>query len=296
MKNNPINVFIIDDEFPKIPEFIRSGVYNSAVSTDDLYHLAIESEWSHLVHLQNLIKDIVTSQASKEGLIELTGFSSPTIALTHIGKGVIPDVIIYDWEYPNAPVHSLNSRRWLKELLETTESFVFVYSKMRDQLPQYLNISELTQHSNRFQLFLKGGKLKDSFSAEEFIYQYIIGAATNKGQIKINGIEVEFTSNDFLKNASDLLYLQRILGKKYILDKLSNVDFSLNNASVEKILNDSERYLFFNESENILYDPEIAEGRLDPNSIVKMSYLEVAKKFSLRTLESVLERGIVPII
>lgn len=297
MKNKPIQVFLVDDEFPKPEHLRKEGVFNSGISTEVLYRLAVDEEWSaNLLYLQQLIKDVVSSQACKEGLVELVGFSSPTQALFAIENGLIPDVMVYDWEYPNASILSSNSKNWLLEILGKTEVFVFVYSKMRDQLPRFLNTQEFAQYSNRFQLFLKGGGIKLSFSAEEFILQYIIGSATKSGHVKINGIEIEFTSNDYLKSASDILYLQRILGSQYVLDELQKVHFSIDEASIEKILNDSEGFIFFNEEKGILVSPNEPTIIEKLNPCTKISYLEVVKRYSIEALENTLERGVLPII
>ncbi|WP_407500785.1 hypothetical protein [Elizabethkingia anophelis] len=299
MKNKPINVFLLDDEFPIDDEFRRKGIYNTAISTDDLYHLAVNREWNHLIDLQQLIKDLVSSQPCKEGLINLVGFNTPTLALHEIQKGeLIPDIVIYDWEYPNAPIYNNNSTIWLLEILNRTKAFIFVYSKRRNELPKFLNQSDFTPHSNRFQLLLKGGGINASFTAEELILQYIIGTATNSGKIKIDGIEVEFTSNDYLEKASDILYLQRILGNQYVLDELKNIDFSINTAGVEKILNDSQGYLYFLSEKNLLISPEELSliQKYGEDNLQKITYLDVVKKYSLYTLEDVLEKGIAPII
>lgn len=298
MKNKPIIVFLIDDEFPKDPEFRSKGIYNSGISTDDLYHLAVNCEWEHhLKELQQLIKDIVSNPVCKEeGHIELMGFGSPTQALTAIQKGIVPNVIVYDWEYLNAPIYNTNSKDWLLEILnKAKDSFVFVYSKVRDKIPQYLNTLEFAKYSHRFQLFLKGGKIKSSFSAEEFILQYIIGSASNSGNIKIDGIPIEFAANNYLTSASDILYLQRILGNQYVLDKLNNVDFLINEASVEKILNDSKGFLFYNENKGILISPNENYDMEKFEPYVRLNYLEVIKKFSINQLEDTLERGVLPV-
>lgn len=299
MKNKPINVFLLDDEFPIDDEFRRKGVYNTAISTDDLYHLAVNREWNHLIDLQQLIKDLVSSQPCKEGLINLVGFSTPTLALSEIQKGeLIPDIVIYDWEYLNAPIYSTNSTTWLLEILNKTEAFVFIYSKRRDELPRFLNHTDFIPFSPRFQLLLKGGGINASFTAEELILQYIIGAATNSGKIKIDGIEIEFTSNDYLEKASDILYLQRILGNQYVLDELKNINFSINTAGVEKILNDSHGYLYFLPNKNLLINPEEKSliQKYGENNLQKILYLDIIKRYSLYTLEDVLEKGVAPVI
>ena len=227
MKNKPTKVFLVDDEFPIIEEFRQRGVYNSPISGQDLYHLAINSTWHHLTDLQQLIKDIFINQVYKKGLIKLSGLNTPTKVLSEIDDGNLPDIVIYDWEYPDAPIHSLKSKEWLLEILRKTDAFVFVYSKMRDEIPRFLNTTEFTEFSPRFQLFLKGGKIKFSFSAEEFILQYIIGSGSKSGRIKIDGIDIEFIANNYLSSASDILYLQRILGNQYVLDELNKINSSI---------------------------------------------------------------------
>ena len=295
MKNKSTKVFLVDDEFPMIDEFRQRGVYNSPISGQDLYHLAVNSSWNHLIVLQQLIKDIFSNQVCKEGLVELSGLNTPTKVLSEIEKGNSPDIVIYDWEYPDAPIHSLKSKEWLLEILRRTDAFVFVYSKMRDEIPRFLNTSEFAEFSPRFQLFLKGGKIKSSFSAEEFILQYVIGAASKSGKIKIDGIDIEFTANNYLSSASDILYLQRILGNQYVLDELSKINFSIDGASVEKILNDSKGFLYYNEEKQILISPHENYDMKKFEPYVELNYLEVVKKFSINQLEDTLERGVLPV-
>lgn len=285
----------MDDEFPIIDEFRQRGVYNSPISGQNLYHLAVNSSWNHLIDLQQLIKDIFSNQVCKEGLVELFGLNTPTKVLSEIERGNSPDIIIYDWEYPDAPIHSLKSKEWLLEILKTTDAFVFVYSKMRNEIPQFLNTVEFSEFSPRFQLFLKGGKVKSSFSAEEFILQYVIGAASKSGKIKIDGIEIEFTENNYLSSASDILYLQRILGKQYVLDELNKINFSIDEASVEKILNDSKGIIYYNEEMKILINPKVNYDTKKIQPYLELSYLDVVKKFSINQLEDTLERGILPV-
>lgn len=286
------NIFLLDDEFPKIAEFIDNNVYQKAISADNLYHLALNENWKSLNHLQQLIKDLITSEPFKSGMISLLGYSEPEFALQDIESGNKPDVVIYDWQY-GVEINNIRSQNWLLEILEKTEAFVFIYSQIESILPQFLNRENVSKYSNRFQLFLKGGKNLQSFSTEEFIFQYIISSVSKTGKIKINGIEIEFTANDYLSNASDILYLQRILGHQYLLDQLNKIDFSIDTASVEKILNDSNGFLLVNKEKGYLIFPEnrlIQDKKLD--FLEKISYLDVVKQYSLSILETVLERGI----
>ncbi len=293
MKTKPaITVFIIDDEFPKPQEFREKGIYNSAISMENLYHLAVNSEWQHhLSYLQQLIKDIYTSESRVQGYIELVGFSTPTQALKEIELGHTPNVVIYDWEYLNSPAYSQNSSEWLLNILLVPDVFVFVYSNLKAELPKFINHSNLKSHFSSFQLFAKGGQIQSSFNSEEFIFQHIIGLATDRGEIKINGIKIEFTKNKYLQSASDLLYLQRILGSEYVLEELSKIEFRVNELGVEKMLNDSKGYLLFSEKKNILLIPSENNNRRDLDPLIKLSYTEVINRFSLSILEDTITRG-----
>lgn len=284
-------VFIIDDEFPKPPEFREKGVYNSAISMENLYHLAVNSEWQHLSYLQQLIKDIYTSESRMQGYIDLIGFSTPTQAIKEIESGFLPNVVIYDWEYLNSPAYSQNSSDWLLKILLVPNVYVFVYSNLKDQLPKYLNHSNLNTHFSSFQFFAKGGQIPSSYKAEEFIFQHIIGLATDRGEIKINGIKIEFTKNSYLKSASDILYLQRILGSEHVLNELAKIEFRVNELGVEKMLNDSKGYLLFSEKKNILLTPSENNNRQELEPLSKLSYAEVINKFSISILEDTIIRG-----
>ncbi len=293
MKIKPINVFILDDEFPKTAKFREEGIYNTAISKDNLYTLAVDNDWNDLIDLQQLIKDVITSEECIKGDIDLFGFNSPTQALTSIRKGLSPDIIIYDWEYTNAPAYSQNAQIWLLEMLEITSAFIFVYSKRAEDIQKILNEKKFYNFINRFQLFLKGHKIKSSFSSEEFILQYIISTATNSGNIKINGLTIKFQTNGYLDKPSDLLFLQRILGSQYVMEELNNVNLIINEASIEKILNDSEQFLFINRNKGYLITPHntLLTGK-DIQGLEKISYLNVIKEFSPEQLEDALEKGI----
>jgi hypothetical protein len=73
---------------------------------------------------------------------------------------------------------------------------------------------------------------------------------------------------------------------------LNKINFSIDTASIEKLLNDSNGFLLYNEEKGILISPENVTlvDKLKP--LKEMKYLEVIKKFSLLKLEEVLERGV----
>lgn len=290
MTKHSINIFLLDDEFPVFKDFIEKGIYNEAISAENLYHLAITQDWKTLSYLQQLIKDIVTSKPCTDGLINLFGFTRPPQALSSIDDGLMPDVIIYDWEYG---MPGIDSQNWLLEILASSTAFVFVYSKVRNDIPAFLNKKEFQPYANRFQLFLKGSTTHSIFTSEEFIFQYIIGKATSSGKIKIQGFDVEFTSNDYLSEASDLLHLERLLGKLYLLEEFKKLDFDLNQKTIEKILEDSDKYIFLSEEKKLLISPDETALLSKLTDVTKISYKDAAKQYSIQQLNETLEKGLV---
>lgn len=290
MKNEIKNIFLLDDEFPKIAEFISRGVYGQAINSDDLYHLALYENWGSLHYLKELIKDIVTSEPYKQGLINLIGYLNPELALSDIENGVTPHVIIYDWQY--GQINDLYSQKWLMELIEKSKAFIFVYSQIGETLPQYLNKKEFNQHSNRFQLFLKGSKTNSIFYSEEFILQFILMEVVESGKLKIHGFDIEFSQNNYLKQASDILYLERIFGRLNLLEEIKKVQFSLNNETIGKILDSTNEFLYYSEEKKVLISPDNKSTIDKIQSLQKISFKQVADKFSIQKLEEALERGI----
>jgi len=289
--NSVINVFLIDDEFPVNPEFVEREIYNRAISSDELYHLSISENWGALHFLQELIKNIVVSEPCKNELINLNGFKNPTIALDAIQEGLVPDIVIYDWEYGMS--NPIESQTLLLDILKgAPNTFVFVYSKVRNEISQFLNKAIFNPFAKRLQLFLKGSTTHSVFSSEEFILQYILGKVTDNVKIKIQGFDVDFTPNAFLKKASDILYLERIVGRMYLLEELKKIQFDINNYTVENLLNESLGHVFFHEEKGLLINPDEIAIVSKIESLVELSYADVAKKYSIAKLEETIEKGI----
>lgn len=285
-----MDIFLIDDEFPKIPEFADASIYDSGINSENLYHLAVTQTWKGLQYLQQLIKDLITSKPYQANKIRITGYTKPTQCLFDIEAGLKPEVVIYDWEYgmPNPT----ESQQWLLDILNSTEAFVFVYSKVRDELPPFLNKKVFDTYSKRFQLFKKGSTDHSIFSSEEFIFQYILGKIVKSGKIKIQGFDIEFTANSYLKNASDILYLERIFGRIELLEQLKKNHFNINDTTIEKILSEAAGYLFFNESKGILICPDESSLIEKFQPLKEISFVDVAKHYSIFKLEETLEKGI----
>lgn len=288
-KTKPISVYLIDDEFPKTEKFVSDGVYNSAITADNLYHLAITEDWKSQHFLQQLIKDIISSKPNNEGMVKLLGFTIPTQALSFVDDGDNPDLIIYDWEY-NVPKPG-ESQEWLLELFAKTQAVVFVYSQVRDTLPEFLNKNVFDAFANRFQLFLKGSSDNYIYSSEEFILQYILSKVSSNYLIKLQGIEVRFSENGYLEGPKDILFLERILGRNFILEQLKDLDFSITQENIEKLLEKSNGRVLFEENKKILVteDSTLLIRKFNPQQ--ELSYLEVLKRFGLFALKEVVESG-----
>ena len=284
------NVFILDDEFPKNDKFVEADKYSSAISADDLYQLAVTENWKSLKKLQQLVKNIRDSSEYLAGNIQLSGYSNPEFALNSIDEGVKPDILIYDWQY-GSELNNMTSKDWLLEIFERTSAFVFVYSAIEPHLSRILNENIFDKYRDRLQLFLKGGEIPQSFTSEEFIYQYIVNSVSNNISFHINGVKIDFKANNYLAHASDILYLQRILGSGYFLNELSKIGFEVNDVGVERILDDTHKFIYFDSERKILIDPKELESRSVNPKYDKLSFADVIRNFSLEVLEDTLDRG-----
>lgn len=293
MKNETITVFLIDDEFPANQDMVNKGVFESGISSENLYNLTKIEKWRGLHFLQNLIINIVESKEFKNELINLVGYKNPSIALDAIEKGVLPNVVIYDWEYgmPN-PVESQN---FLLEILKLVpNTFVFVYSKVRDEIPQFLNKSIFDAYARQFQLFRKDDVDNSIFSSEEFILQYLLTRVSNNPTIFIGGKKLNFLENGYLSKPNDILHIENLLGKQTLISKLQMID-SFTNESIEQLLNDDSQYFLFDKTTNYLIASDATHFIEKFQPSVKMTLLDVIKQFGLKKLNTVLESGITKI-
>ena len=131
-------LFILDDNIPKIPEFVEQSLYDTKMDAVSLSHLVSIDEWKGQHNLKQLTSYILNSEHSQSGALETWGFTHPSICLDEIEAGILPDVIVYDWEYGTES----NKERsdWLIEILKLTNAFVFVYSMFRNIIPPFLNL------------------------------------------------------------------------------------------------------------------------------------------------------------
>jgi hypothetical protein len=285
-----ITLFILDDNIYKSQEFVEQSIYDSKIDSKLLLQLADSYEWKGQHNLQQLTSEILKSEHSRSGDLITFGFTHPSICLDEIDKGLSPDVVIFDWEYGSES--NKESSNWLTEILNSTDAFIFVYSMVRDEIPPFLNKHEFDKYANRFQLLLKGNDRSSIFTSEEFIVQYILSRVSNNNQIKLHGLTIDFHENGYLKNPSDILHLENIFGTTFLIQQLKNQNLSISNETIEKIVENANGKLLFDEKGNFLITPDstLLIDKFKPEG--EISYLETLKKYGLKALQEVLETGL----
>lgn len=291
--NKNISLFIIDDDIPMPLEFIAQSVDQSKITAEQL-KTAVTSQWKGDHNLRKLISDLTDSEAAKLGSLEIFGFRHPELAIQEIGEGLVPDVIIYDWEYGSESYQK--SKEWLLDLLQTTNAFIFVYSDNKYKLPPFLNKEEFTEFAPRFQLFLKGNATDYVFSSEDFLYQYILSRINKNTNIKIQSVDVKFESNGYLKEPADILYLESIFGREKLLEEIGKVGNKISEKSIETMVEDIHGELLFNRERGFLVDPNNQAFVETFKPTEKISFQQVLREFGLESLREVCDIGFVRIL
>ena len=290
MMNEKKTLFILDDSIPIIPEFIEKGIYANAIKRDKLLLLVRSGDWKGESSLQHLILDFLSHNYTQTGQLELYGYSHPEICLSDVDNGVKPDVVIYDWEYGANSFKE--SGDWLLEILRKTDAFVFVYSRIRDSVPPTLNKKVFDEYSKRFQLFAKGNTTNSVFTSEDFLYQYVLSLIKKDNTIKIQGVDVKFEANGYLKNPTDILYLESILGRESLLKQIKENHNEISEESIERMIESLDGRILINREKGFLItsDSSLFIDRFKPEE--EMSYLNALKEFGLIKLKEALEVGL----
>lgn len=293
MKENNLTLFILDDNIPITPEYVEQELYDGIISSESLQYLVDNAKWTGQHNLKQLTSLILESEHAKSGVVQILGFTHPSLCLDEIDAGVKPDIVVYDWEYGSET--NSDSSKWLMEILDSTDAFVFVYSMVRNDIPPFLNKVVFDKYSSRFQLFLKGDVQSSVFSSEEFILQYILSQITKTNRIRIQNIEMTFQKNGYLENPSDILYLEGMLGRITLSEKLKEGIYTISNESVEALLNDIQIKILHDKEKQVLVtaDSGMIVKRIQPTR--ELSAVEVLKEYGLIVLKEVLHDGIVKI-
>lgn len=293
MKDN-LNLFIVDDRIPQIREFVDQELYLTKLEKDSLLHLLEVSDWIGEYSLKHLTELILNAEHSNNEKIKTFGFTHPSICLDAIEEGLKPDIVIYDWEY-GSESHTRSSN-WLKEILDATNAFIFVYSVVRNKIPPFLNKAEFDLYSNRFQLFLKGDIDNSIFTAEEFILQYVLSQISGSNEIIIQGKKVLFEENGYLTNSSDILHLEKILGKITLKSKLKSGIEKINNQTIEYILKDIKVNIFLDDKRGLIVTEDSFSIIKKIEPMKKFTAVEILKKYGIKKLKEVLEIGVSKVV
>jgi hypothetical protein len=287
-----LTLLILDDNIPISQEYVERSVYDQKIDSESLSELARSANWRGEHNLQRLILDLLDSRPFQDHRIDFFGYTHPEICLSDVEAGLRPDIIVYDWEY--GAQGYIDSSRWLGEFFDKTGAFVFVYSNVRNEIPPFLNKAEFNNYAKRFQLFLKGESGNTVYSSEEFILQYILSRLEKSTQITVQGVKIDFSENGYLRDPSDILYLESILGRKFLMTQIESLGRVIDNSSIENIIGKFNGILLFDPERRFLVAPDhsilVDKFQLKPEN--NMTYLEALKRFGLIKLKEALEAGI----
>ena len=286
-----MNIFFLDDNIFISEANVEKSIYSGKIDYEHLKYLVDNYKWKGQHNLQQLIFEVLNCKTVKNNQINIFGFLHPSICLNEIENGLIPDIIIFDWEYGAESNNS--SSNWLKDLLSLSDAFVFVYSLVRDAIPPYLNKNEFDEFAQRFQLFLKGDSRNSIFTSEEFILQYILSRVNKNFSLKIQGIKVDFYENGYLKGPTDILFLEKIIGRTSLLESIKNEEFSFSDKNIETLLEKKVEKLLFSEEKKLLITPDsnFFIEKFKPNK--EVSYTYVLRTYGILKLTELLEIGLV---
>ena len=293
-KNKKLTVFIIDDNLPTRDDFVSEQVYDREINMDQLRSLVKKGNWRGEGSLLELIKMLLNHEYVKKGYLNIFGFKHPEICLSSIRKNLKPDILIYDWEYGSHQYQK--SSNWLFQILnKSKKTFVFVYSGYISEAPHFLNKDDFKPYAKRFQLFLKGEKERSIFSSEEFILQYVLTRIRENNIIKIQGTDIYFTSSGYLKKPKDILYLERILGKSFLISEIKKLGNKINKDNIDKMIKKSEGNVLLSENKKFLIDSDQEYLIESFSAKEKISYLQVVQKYGIKKLLEAIESGLVKV-
>ena len=200
-----------------------------------------------------------------------------------------PDVIIYDWEYDFGSEDSGDN---LLEILNNVNAFTFVYSSFFDAIPTTLHRVDFANVSDRIQLLSKGDRQSSIFSSEEFIIQYILGLFDKNNLIELNNNFIQFNSSGYLEDASDILYLESVLGRSFLMQSLEEIGNEISEEKIEdlfELVNDT-LFISMNSKYVVSSKNELMNKKYGP--LKELSYKKALKIIGIKGIDTVLNTGI----
>jgi hypothetical protein len=140
-------------------------------------------------------------------------------------------------------------------------------------------------------LLAKGDQEASVFGSEGFILQYINSLFYENYKINLGAHTIEFEKSGYITNASDILYLETIFGKEFLLNELQNINNRINSKTVIQLFERSQGKLFINKNKTTLVIRQTERIERMYGALLPISYADVLNNFGLRKLVDVIERG-----
>ena len=287
-----IQVCIIDDQLPKTELGSDDFDYYELIDSVKLMRFLDPSvSWGDEANLREILRILLSSPYYVDHRIRLAWATHPGICLNAvIHSQYKPDVVVYDWEI----VADKHPEVELEELLKTTSAFFFVYSNLAAQLPITLYKEKLDDYSNRLQV-LRKGDMSYVYSSEELIYQYLVSRIEKNPRILIGGSEIQFHASGFIKIPSDILYLESVIGREFILERLNGIGNDISDETVEQLLSEYDAMIYLSKDGHWAILNKTGKAQVEYGPLQEVSYADFFRSHGLRKLHEVLDRGIVKV-
>ncbi len=293
-------IAIIDD---KLPYDIHKDSINKFFPSTKIEEWLAKGDWSEERDLKKLLERIVASDLYKHKEIDVISFLFPSALLNYLsGNNEHPQLIIFDWEYQT---NNQETKRQLIEIINETKSFIFIYTAQADTIWQLLvgesspknNLSGDAFENNieRLQLLKKGDNKISLFSSEDLIMQFIISQFKKAYEFKMGEHSIRFEENKFLKSPSDILLLETMLGKQFLLGKLKKANFEISDNTIENIFSDVKIKFYLSKDRKYLMETKSENNEKKYGILEEFSFLNALSKFGVKIIDKALERGIAQI-
>jgi len=280
-------IAIIDDKFPYD---INKDAVNKFFPSTKIEEWLANGDWSEEGDLKKLLDRIVASDLYNHKEIELICFLFPSALLNYLSETKeYPQLIIFDWEYQT---QNQDTKKHLIEIINQTTSHIFIYTAQANSIWTFLVGEVFEKNLSRLQLLLKGDNKVSLFSSEDQILQFIISQFKEAYEFKMGEHSIRFEENKFLKSPSDILLLETMLGKNFLLDKLKKANFEISDNTIENIFSDVKLKFYLSKDKKYLLETKTVNSEKKYGALEEFSFLNALSKFGVKKIDKTLERGI----
>jgi hypothetical protein len=279
-------IAIIDDKFPYD---INLDVTDLPFGNQKIENWINNKDWGEEGNLKHLIERIMELDLFKHKEIEVLAFLYPAALINYLKNNSNPQLLIFDWEYQTK---NKDTKSQLIEIINDTTSFIFIYSALADSIWQLFLGNVFEKNISRLQLLKKGENKLSLFTSEDNIIQFIISQFNKAYEFKLGQNSVRFEENDFLKSPSSIFILESILGKEFLLQKLTESNFEISNSTIESIFSDVKTKFYLSKDKRYLLEFDNENNRNKYGPLQELSFLKTLKNYDLKIIDKTLERGI----